>query len=199
MNKKFIREVLKLAPDLSVVDQFFYIQPVDHILCGFLCERPTTSAYFWKYIFPLYVRFDFLHLAFGDRLPPPDGSMEARRGMEKKVAEEFVKRIEPYVSEMASVADSLDRCVEYIESLQTLGNLHIRRGYAYTLILLDRAEEARTHLEVIVSSDEMREYPERYSDVPIVLRDLSVGLEAAKGTLMQWELETKRTLGLVRT
>ena len=45
MNKKFIAEVLKLAPEFAVVNGYFYVEPVDHILCGFVCERPPSGAY----------------------------------------------------------------------------------------------------------------------------------------------------------
>ena len=199
MNRRFIAEVLRLAPEFSVVDHYFFMKPVNHIMGGFLCERPSSTAYFWKYAFPLYVRFDFLHLGFGDRLPHPNGIMPVKRGrgMEKQVAEEFVKRIEPYRAEIEEVTASLNRFAEYVEMNCGLENPGIRRGYAFTLLLLNREEEARTLLNMIVASGAMKEFPERYSDVPIVLDDLSKGIENAKNTLMDWERDTKRKLGLI--
>ena len=203
MNKKFIAEVLKLAPELSVVDYYFYEEPVDHILCGFVAERPPSGAYFWKYAFPLYDRFKFLHLTFGNRLPPPDGYMTAGLANVKAVAAEFVRRIQPYRSEVASLAQ-LDRFAEYIETEIGLGNDIVRRGYALTLILLGRADEAASELRTLNSIyEEYRDHPvygDRYTqpsrDAKKLLSDLSVGIEVAQETLEGWEQETKRRLGL---
>ena len=195
MNKRFIAEVLKLAPELAVVNQYFYEEPVEHILCGFVCEKPPSGAYFWKYAFPLYDRFKFLHLGFGNRLPLTDGFMEARRGNEKAIAAEFVRRIQPYRSEVASLAQ-LDRFAEYIETEIGLGNHIIRRGYALTLILLGRADDATNELKTLSSFYSVDRYQEVSKDVEKLLSDLSAGIEVAQEALEGWELETKRRLGL---
>ena len=183
MNRRFIAEVLKLAPDLSVVGHYFYMKPVDHIMGGFLCERPSTTAFFWKYAFPLYVPFNFLHLGFGDRLPRPEGIMPVKRGpgMAKEVAKEFVKRIEPYKAEMRETTMSFDRFAACVEREIGLENRGILRGYAYTLLLMGREEEARAHLESIVGSEESKEFPKRYADVRIILNDLSKGTGKRRG------------------
>lgn len=195
MNKKFIAEVLKLAPEFSVVDHYFYEKPVGHILWGFLAERPPSGAYFWRYTFPLYDRSERLHLGFGDRLPPPDDFMEVTRGGEKVAAAEFVGRIRKYRSEQASLA-RLDRFAEYLETEVGLQNPIIRRGYAVTLIMLGRANDAINELKILSSLDWVQKKPEFIGDMTKLLNDLSAGIDVAQETLASWELETKRHLGL---
>jgi hypothetical protein len=195
LNKKFIAEVLKLVPEFSVVDHYFYETPVGHILYGFAAERPPSGAYFWRYVFPLYDRSQHLHLGFGDRLPPPDDFMEATRGSEKAVAAEFVRRILKYRSEQASLA-RLDRFAEYLETEVGLENPVTRRGYAVTLIMLGRADDAMNELKTLSSLDWVQRKPESISDISKLLGDLSAGIEVAQETLAGWELETKQRLGL---
>ena len=196
MNKKFIAEVLKLAPEFAVVNGYFYVEPVDHILCGFVCERPPSGAYIWKYAFPLYDRCKRLHLGFGDRLPLPDCFMEAKRGREKEVAAEFIRRIQPYRSEIASLA-CLDRFAAYIETEIGLENPIIRRGYAVTLIMLGRANEAMAELAALASLDAVKEDQEFSADITRLQSDLSIGIETARKTLGAWEQETKQRLALI--
>ncbi len=196
MNKRFVAEVFKLAPEFSVVEDYFYEKPVGHILCGFICEKRPSATYFWRYAFPLYDRFEFLHLCFASELPLPDGMMTAKRGSEKALAQEFIKRIQPYRSETASLAQ-LDRFAAYIETeIGLVRNPIIRRGYALTLILLDRVDEAANELTALVSSDTINRGPQSCSDLAPLLNDLSMGTDVAKKTLEEWELETKRCLGL---
>ena len=196
MNKKFIDEVLRLAPEFSVVDVYFYEKPVGHILCGFVCEMPPSGACIWTYALPLYDRFEFLHLTFGGRLPPPDGFIDVKGLSDKEIAEKFVARIQPYRSEASSLAN-LDRFAAYIETECPLKSPTIRRGYALTLIMLDRVDEAMEQLTIVKSLSTVRENSEAERDLAALVTDLSAGIELAKKRLEGWELETKRALGLV--
>lgn len=200
MNKRFIAEVLKLMPNFSVSGSYFYQHPVDHILCGFLCEDPPSGPYIWSYSFPLYDRFKRLHLGFGSRLPGADAHMETKHGTPKEQAEEFVMRIQPHLSEVAALAD-LNQFVEYIESRFVVTGLiqrvhQVRRGYANTLILLDREDEAARELEAICDMDRVKNDPTAMKDLAKLRQDLSAGLDTAKKTLGEWELDTKKKLGI---
>lgn len=196
MNKTFLAEVLKLAPEFSVVDHYFYEEPVGHILCGFLCERSPSGAYISSYAFPLYDRFRFLHLNFSDELPYPDGFMEAPRGREKELAAEFIRRIEPYKPEVASLA-SLEQFAKRLEARPSLKNPWTRRGYAVTLIMLHRRDEAMSELAALSALDYVKQTPDFDADITRLVNDLSEGIEVAKKTLEGWEAETRERLGLL--
>ena len=195
MDEKFIAEVLRLVPEFSVAGHYFYEPPVSHIIWGFLAERPPSGAYFWRYAFPLYDRSERLHLGFGDRLPHPDDFMEVRRGGEKATAAEFIRRIRKYRAEQASLAQ-LDRFGEYLERGIGLENPVIRRAYAVTLIMLNRADDAMKELKILSSSSWVQRRPELVSDLAKLTGDLSAGVGVAQQTLAEWEQETKQRLGL---
>ena len=119
MNKEFQREVLTARPNWLVTDDYFYVSPADHILCGFLYEDVGGGAYIWRYAFPLYDHVDFISLAFGERLPK--GFIRPKGRSQRELAHEFINHIEPY--EAATFAwQDLRNFLTHVESLTTLGN-----------------------------------------------------------------------------
>jgi len=199
LGKRFDAEVLKLVPEFGVVDGYFYEKPFGHILCGFLCDRPPSGPYICKYAFPLYDRFRFMHLGFGGRLPGADGHMN--RSRPKEEAANFVRRIEPYRSEVSSLRN-LDRFACYLESNYvsrgiTTKNHHHQRCYTVTLLMLGRADEAARELELLLSMERIARDDVATKDLRKLQADLSQSVEVAKGTLEAWDLETKRQLGLI--
>lgn len=161
MNKKFIREVLRLLPTFAVAGRnFFYERPFQQILAGFAWETPRGRLYIWKYAFPIFEDFPGIHLSYGSRLPRPADSMPLERGNEVEMAAEFVRRIEPYREEISKLRD-LGCFLEYIQSREAaLDNPVIRRGYALTLIMAGRSGEAEEQLKYIAETTRGHELEE---------------------------------------
>ena len=196
MNKKFATAVRKLAPNMNVVDHYFFEPPVDHILRGFLCEKPSSAAYFWMFAFPLYDNFKFLHLGFAKRLPGTDGFLELERGGDKEIAIEFVNRMARYRDESMALGN-LDRFAQFIECEIGLGNPGIRRGFALTLIMLGRSKKARKELEALIAMNDTNRPSGIADDADRLICELDEGIDVARNTLLDWESETKRKLALL--
>ena len=200
-KKRFSAEVLKLVPEFASFDNtYFYETPFDHVLCGFVYERTPGAAYVWKWLFPLYDRFNFLHLSFGDRLPPGQDYLEITLGGPKEQATAFVERIQPYRDQVAALRD-IGRFAEYLETKYVAtgiaaNNHNHRRCYAVTLIMLGQAEEAARELESLLKMEGIARDPAALKDMQRLRDDLARGLSTAKRTLEVWEIETKLKLGL---
>lgn len=195
MNKKFIAEVLKREPRFAAVDHYFFERPVGHIMSGFLCERPPSGAYIWKYAFPLYDRFPFLHLGYGMRLPGTDGFMVVNKGHESALSEEFLRRIKPYQKDVSKLQD-LEEFRAYIETAVGLQHPGIRRGYAATQIMLGRGHDAASALSTLLDPQQTGLDHEFTRDVQKLLDDLDAGIPVAQRTLGQWERDAKARLGI---
>lgn len=198
MNKKFIRETLKLVPEFGVVDSHFFEQPVDHIIAGFLCERPPSGAYIWKFAFPLYDRVvDHISLGFGERLPHPEDFIDTSADQELALASEFVLRIKPYRAEVSALK-KLENFLSYIERMEvrSFDNPWIRRAYATTLIMVDRMDEARVQLDLLERTEIISRYLNFREDISTLQKDLRRGSGEARATLLAWEAATKQQLKL---
>lgn len=184
-----------MRPRWEVVGSYFYQQPVEHILCGFVHERiPYSGAYLWYYAFPLFVPSDFMHLTFGDRLPPPQGFLPrdfARSAAAE--AEEFVRRIEPYEAETYSWG-SLPGFLTLSESRRSSENPEWDRVHALTLILLGRYEEAARELDELARRTDLGSLSA--GSVEEIRAHLARGGEPAVKCLKRWEADSKRRFGI---
>jgi hypothetical protein len=161
VNKKFMREILRLLPNFRVTaGHYFYEPPVHHVLAGFAWERPPSGVRLWKYAFPLYEGGE-LHLGYADRLPQFDDCTTPLPGQqqrlvpplpeqERRMAEEFVRRIEPYRREVSKLRD-LDHFLNYQKS-KSMENPLIRRGLALTLVMIGEADKALDQLAMCLRS-----------------------------------------------
>jgi hypothetical protein len=189
-NKRFNREVLQLRPDLRLTTGVFYKVPVGHVLCGYAFERTFMNAYASYYACPLYDRIDLIALTFGDRLPEPANGLAFEHSDDKLLAQEFVERIAAYDSLLARLSDPAG-FADFVASRSILGNPRVRRGYAVTLVMLGRADEAREHLSLLSEMSEIAHYAHFHEDVNLLLRRLDDGIEAAQATLAEWERATR--------
>jgi hypothetical protein len=194
MKKKFVAEVLKQMPSFRVIDHFFYEPPVDHVMCGFAFQTPPLGMFICKYAVALYDHVDEPTLSLGQPLSRPDDLLEVEPGNEREMAAEFLRRIEPYRSDV----DKLKDLSNFLRHVRGAGmkNPWIRRDYATTLIMLGDGGEALTHLKILDGQEATRNYPHFNEDISRVLEDLSSGIEVAQATLLKWEAETKRRFGL---
>lgn len=190
-RKRFDREVLKLRPDLRRTSGLYYKVPVGHVLCGYAFERTSGNAYASYYACPLYDHIDLIALTFGDRLPEPEGGLAFEQTDEKLLAQEFVQRISAYDPLLAKLSDPAGFAEFVARRPNIFGNPRVRRGYAMTLVMLGRADEAREHLQLLSRMSEVAQLAHFHEDVNLVLSRLDDGVEAAQSTLAEWERATK--------
>jgi len=193
INSGFEKNVLKFKPSWGVVEGYFYTRPVRHILCGFACERVREGAYIWRFALPLYDHLDSLTLNFGERVANSGKLMIS--GQVETAAEEFVRRIGPFETETYRWQD-LDVFLNRFQASRAIANPWVRRACAWTQILLGRVSDARVNLEFLCSNEGTRDYPHFLEDIEHVLSDLKNGVENARSSLLTWEAQTKRRLGV---
>ena len=181
--------MLKLRPDFRVTDHYFYVPPVEHVLCGFLREKGTGGAYIWWYAFPLFDRNDFIHLGFGDRLHHPKDFMPTQPSVNADAAE-FLRRIQPHEANTLAHRE-LTEFLKLAESRANRGNPRIDRVYGMTLIMRDRGLEAESVLKRVLAAPGVENYPGFREDVSEVLGALSRGVDRAKAVLLEWEEQMK--------
>jgi len=111
--RQFESIVLKGLPeDFSLVRGCFVSEPVDSILAGFIAEKIPSGVRIHRFVFPAFVDWrdhsgnrDF-HLSFSNVVPWPKdviGGEDAQTTRE--VAETFLARVDPWISEMRELKD----------------------------------------------------------------------------------------------
>lgn len=197
MSKAFRDAVIKQWPDMIYVDQCFVQMPISHVATGFCIERPPSGAYLWRFLYPLYVPSESFHLTFSQRLPPPNGfiSLPGQRTAQE-LADEFAKRIAPHREAVRNLSH-LENFKNYLETDSSLKSPFIREGYAMTLVMLGKGDEAMESLQML-SNDAIlcREPPDLIGNVDKVIEALSVSAGNARELMSRWEVQTRRRIGL---
>lgn len=192
-TQKFIKDVQKLEPRLKCLDGYFYFEPMNHFLRGFVCETTPAGAYIWVYAFPLFVRFTRLHLTFGKRLALPGGYVDFSITDKKKLPEVFVSLIQGHI-ETALELDSLNNFVDDIEARNILRNPNVRYVYACALVMLGRLVDAVNQLELCKQTEKAAMDQIYSNDVEQLLSAINSGRGNAKSILDDWERESKEKL-----
>lgn len=197
MNKTLINHIIRIQPQLQAVRNYLYAPPVDHVLCGFLCENAPSGLYIWKYAFPLFDRAGFLHLSYGQRLPMPDGFLSRSKKGPRLLASEICNRIQRHYSAVMALKD-LTQFARYLESEVGLGHPLVHLSYASTLVLTGQLDEAMSHLTIIQQSKAMNGMRNLLADVRDMVTDLESGEDTAKARIGKWEEESRINFDLDR-
>jgi hypothetical protein len=197
MSKAFRNAVSKKWPDMIYIERRFVQTPISHVATGFCIERPPSGAYLWRFLFPLYVPSESLHLTFSNRLPRPNGfiSLPGQRSAQE-LADEFLTRIAPHREAVRSLSN-LENFKSYLETDSSLKSPFIREGYAMTLVMLGKGDEAMESLQML-SSDPIlcRELPDLIGNVDRVIEALSVSVGNARELLTRWEAQARMRIGV---
>jgi hypothetical protein len=187
--------VIGLQEEFAAADGYFYYLPPGRILCGFVYEQLRGRAYIWQYTLPLFERLALPNLNFGDRLPQPAGIMS---GFEtaQDAAIEFLRRIKPFEMNVRALQDPLAFLGRF-EFTRAIENPRVRRTIGLTHIVAGNSEQARAHLEKVLSGDPAQLDFQFFEDIRCILADLNSGLDKAQHTLLTWESETKRRFNIV--
>lgn len=147
MNKsQFIKKVLAGMPGFANVDTFFYLEEYEHILSGFCCELTASGAYLWKFIYPLFDKFECLSLLYSQRFPGSSGFISFREVPKVQLAEEYLIRIEGQIEGAREYLSLSQFCGCFIERPALLRNEHAEMVLGYAKVLMGQSEEALVHL-----------------------------------------------------
>ena len=200
MNKVFKKEVLKLLPEYSYANPFFYKGPVNHILCGF-CYNKVPSGLAWIHggAYPLYSMEKKEHLSLSLSFTERLCWIETKGISDKTQASVFVKRIQAYQQQVSLLQDLRYFTKVYAPS-QPLNDREIIRRHIYVLnmIMLGEEEEAKRHLGLLLNSEYIAK-DERTRKIFLlddVSEALSKGIDNAKNLLLNWEQENKRNFDI---
>lgn len=195
MAKYFNEQVMKLRPNWRVVSDYFYVTPVDHVLCGFVYEKGSNWNYIWRYALPLYDRLDYLHLNFGERLRSTEGWLRVKCEAAKEEPSLFVRAIESFEEETYEW-QNLSGFLYRLKQLIPSKNLKLHKAHVTTLVMLNRLEEAQAELQSVLLSPNVREYPTLVEDLSLLSMEISRGSQPAQQLLLRWEAETKKSFGI---
>lgn len=186
----FVKKVLAKMPGFVNTDTFFYLSPFEHILSGFCCEITAHGAYLWRFVYPLYDKFEGLSLLYSFRLPGVNSYIDFDRISRDHLAEEFTLRVAGHLDE-AKQCLTLPQFMNYLDMRPgVLENAHSEMVYGYTKLLMDQKDLALHHLR-----DAIKRLREPYSSQCQTVLDLAkIDLNRAKEMILGFEVEMKNML-----
>lgn len=191
-RKRFSRLVLDRLPGLTGIDGYFFSPAFEHILSGFFCEMTPHGAYVWRFVYPLFDRFEGFSLLYSYRLPGEDGYIDFKREPKGLVGDIFVSRIEPIVglaNECKSIVDFLTYCRERPGLLR---NAHAAMAYGYAQMLEGNKDDALSWLDR-AAGDLNEPYS---SECRLVMRLASECVDLAKSKILSYESEMRAMAGI---
>ncbi|MDS1907813.1 hypothetical protein [Vibrio parahaemolyticus] len=191
-KSQFIKKVLKERPSFRNIDTFFFIEPFEHILCGFFCEITPRGAYVWKFVYPLFDRFDCLSLLYSERLVYPEGYIDFANVDRTNLASEFVSRTNKFIESAHQYLKLEQFCELYSRRPDLLKHERAEMTLGYSYILLGKKELANKHL---ISALEYLREP-ALSECQNILSLLDIDIEEAKLGVLQLEQVMKKNIGL---
>lgn len=184
--------VLSRLPGFSSTDEYFFVEPLQHVMSGFVCEKTPRGAYIWKFVFPLFDPFKTVSLSYSQRLAWPAGYIDFKEVPKALLAQEFVRRIEPH-AKYSKLLLSLPEFRNYLAHRPETGrHEHLEMVLGFTCVLIGEQSLAALHLGQALPRmrPEYREYCER------VLDALADGLDSAQREVLSIEVSVRQRLGL---
>lgn len=191
-KKKFIKRVLESNSELSSIDTYFYLKPVEHVLSGFMFEVTPNGGYVYRFNFPLFDKFDYLTLLYSHRLSGGDSYIDFDTVVEENVAVEFLKRISGHFDD-AHRCLTLEGFCHYMEACEPLlkhGHALMVLGYAY--VLRDHPDKAEILLNSALDKLRGRFLRDCQENIDILRKDHS----CLKKILLDREKEMASSIGL---
>lgn len=191
-KEKFINEVLKRKPEFLNLGTFFFVKPFEHVLSGFCCEMTPRGAYIWKFLYPLFDKFDCLSLLYSQRLSYPDGYIDFEKIDKKELADEFLLRIDKYVNNAYRYLTLEQFCALYDERPDLLRHERAEMALGYGMVLQGEKSSAIKHLARALTY--LRE--PALSECRDVLNLVDQDIEDAKRKILNFEKKMKENIGL---
>lgn len=189
---KFVEKVLKERPDFINIGSFFFGENYDHVLSGFFCEFSGGGAYVWRFIYPLFDKFDCLSLLYSRRLEYPEGYIDFNKISKKFVADEFLARIKSFSFPKCQGVSVDDFCGLCEETPGFLEHERVLMSYGYAKAIIGEKELALESLKKSLehlSGDSRLECEE-------ILGLIDSDVDEAKKKIFSLESEMKKVIGL---
>ena len=189
---QLIKKILKERSEFLNIDAFFFVKPVEHILSGFFCEVTPRGAYVWKFVYPLFDRFDCLSLLYSQRLEYPEGYIDFEKVDKKRLADEFLFRIEKHFEDAYQYLTLDQFCGLYKQRPALLKHERAEMALGYSMVLLGEKDSAIKHLEGAIVH--LRE--PALSECQNILNLVKSDFESAKKGVLNLEREMRTHIRL---
>lgn len=189
---QLIKKVLKEQSDFLNVGTFFFLKSFEHVLSGFCCEVTPRGAYIWRFVYPLFDRFDCLSLLYSQRLEYPEGYIDFELVDKENLADEFLLRINKYVDDAYQHLTLDQFCGLYERRPDLLKHERAQMAFGYSKVLLGEKDLAIKHLtEAVIYLREPA-----LSECKNILSLIDSDFEGAKKEVLNLEQEMRKNIGL---
>jgi len=200
---KIGKQLLPQLPDFVVDKNLVFISPVENILRGlsFGGSVDANTFYVSKFFLPLYVPYEFVHDAFGERLRI-NGNQGWRNddpNLIKNLIDTIHSEAIPFFNSVCALTGVLNYLKTNIDISGPRVNSHVLEAYAYTLIKFGGYSPARkslAELKQMLKGDTVPWVMKQRSRAQLIEEKLSQNPEAALAQLEAWKAETVSKLGL---
>ena len=188
----FVKRVLDGLPGFASHDTYFYLSPNEEILSGFCCEMTPHGAYVWRFVYPLFDKFQSFHLSYSQRLSGEQGYIDFSTTSRSQLAAEFLSRIEPVIAACKETVTLLQFISHFEEhGLGANPRLYLILGYAK--VLAGERDEAL----VILQNASENLNGSSLTDCQEIFNLLQADMVLASNRILAYANEMSRALHLV--
>ena len=113
----------------------------------FRCELTPHGAYVWRFLYPLFNKFDCLSLLYSERLEYPSSHIDFGSHDRSELANQFLSRIAPHLENACSYLGLRQFCSYYDKRPALFEHEHAPMVYGYAMVLLDERSTAEEFLK----------------------------------------------------
>lgn len=199
---KIAKNLLPQFPQLAAERWIIFVSPVQDILCGlsFGGSLDINTFYLHKFILPLYVPTERIHVTFGERLKI--NGNEGWRTDDSRLIENLTDVIHREIP-FLDIASTLTGCLNYLKASVNNGrprvNSHELEALTYTLIKggdYSTALESLAELERMLEGNTVPWVVKQRNRAQLIAGKLLQSPETALAQLEIWKTETIGKLGL---
>lgn len=145
-------------PEYAIAKHVLYKKHPGHILSGFSVESVRGGLRISRFTFPLYDISESLNLSYSAPLPWPNDFIDNESYESPRArADEFIARAFPFVQEIEALGRLENFCAYLQKSIISFAkerrdsriDPYLRYGYAATLVLLEKFDEACNQFEIV--------------------------------------------------
>jgi len=165
-------------------------------LSGFCCEITPHGAYIWKFVYPLFDKFECISLLYSHRLDHPEGYINFDEIDKKELATEFLSRVDKYIEDAYSYLTLDQFCDLYIEEPSLLEHEVAEMVLGYSMTLLGKKESAIKHLTNASANVGGYLREPALSECKNILSIVQSDIDIAQREILKLEQKMKKSIGL---
>lgn len=199
---KIARKILPQFPQLATERMLIFLAPIGDILCGLAFGSSSDAKIFYvhKFLLPLYVPTEAVHVTFGERIRI--NGNEGWRSDDPNLIENLtdtIRREIPFFTNTSTITGALDFFKADIENGRPRVNSHELEALAYTFVKngnYSSALESLADLKQRLQGDTIPWVVAQFNRAQLIEGKLLQNPEAALQQLEIWKAETFRKIGL---